>query len=1000
MPEESQIERLARMLSVPSVVSDVARNKWSSARNSILEAISKVEGSKAEAIALQDRYLSIRFFCDDMRDLIDYHSLVLDKALTDNYEGKDKALDKQIFVPDAHLFLAFSDRSSESVQIHDTHQGFSFLSSENIDASSNEDDDRYRLFVYDSIFKDENVSLTEASRTELTRTMSYLHDVALDEAAVKISRQDGVARLLDSLYHSWFVARITNKEFNPLEAFNRLMSLAGGPLARQRLAFARFIEAIKRGKFQSPELSVARALAEHREEFSEELVVFSNLLRLSRNNPSIVAASRAGLHQSYEEFLVGSNLETNRPLATQRTRFRGGELFDLMAIHELHVLNTFLEVAGLPCRFRYVTMSKRIFDFLRMFDRKHLRVPLVHPRNAFLYRNKSVFSEHVQDFRHLLSHTVASGRSIQTNHDISTVELDDFEGKSIEIIKLVKHDFTHAVADKQSEREMLIGVLNTTLSMLENPTEEQKEKKNRIAMELIQQLKAQVDGAKSDIGNVSNSLETMAREAYESHLAPMTNSAHLITRTYHADDPNTSRIVCLPTSGSYRHLFVVHQTPDMAAKSIMTQSSVSMMSFKNMKEAVEKTTIGKETNPRSNKLEDRLKRSIVLFLHSHVAGSNKDWTLANSTIEQSHEALRDAKDKKTDNGTMWNYFGFSKDALAGEDVWLKAKAMLQDQEILYFSQFCKRALSESSGSVQRRESWLRRARLDLNESAQRTLQVPRHLANFDSSINPVSVRQSLAAIGLAVEWLVHVNDVSRNTMSRRGQRELEAILPSTGNSIDAKAFAWYHIEILSHPIGGKNDALEILEAIQILVDRIRVCYTEILVEPKDHSPFFWRYLLLRAISLKFFLMACIDCGLVHFDLERSGEPLVKEEDLAEMQNMLALNDGDYISLISQGKAKITAIDDSNDVVDDQFKLNFPFLRAMLSYAKLRMISGNTAGPPNRKMVANQSDLLEEYARLVKVCHRLDPFGFSRRVVRAIKDRYKNVLIDSISGIRN
>ena len=1000
MAQDNIMERIESLLSIPPAVGDVAYKKWESFRKAVESATSNSKTPVTAAIALQDQYLAARFFCDDMRDLIDYHSLTLDEILRIEYSERDVP-DHQIFVPDAHLFQAFSDRSSSPRDIHNNHAGFSFIADENLDASAATNDDRYRLFVYDSIFKDENVSLIEASRKELATTLGYLHDVALQESATKVSRQDGVVELLGGLFSAWFSAKVTRREFNPVEAFNKLMAVAGAPLAKQRLVFARFITAIKHGNFLPAEAAVLRALGIEGQALRQETLDFSRILRLTRNNPAVIAASRNQIHKFYEDFReVTSYLGIREQTDQDHNLLRGGELLDLLAIHEIHVLNTCLEFCGLPCRFRYCTTSNRIFDFVRMFDRKNLRVPLVHPRNAFLYRNKKMFSKHVHDFRHIVSHAVAGGRSMDIKGERLSVAIRDFSKKHRSIVELVKYDFTHAVADEESERRLLLKVISTTLELLETPSKEQEQQRSSIINELDKKLGSQVERVKSDIKRRSSDLEVQAREVYESYLRPKTSQASVITRTHLPSETNHSRIVCLPTSGSYRRMFVVHQTPSMAKASTLKDPSESLMSFDDLIASVKESHVDSLPGSQSNSLHDRIVRSITMYLQALIAASNRDWTLVNSIIEQAHEALRDKNDKRENNDTKWKYFGFEKSELVGAGSWLKAKAMLHDQEILFLSNFCKRALSESSGSQQRRVSWLRRSRLDLSKSAELTLDIPRALAKFQTRLNPVSCRQTLAAIGLATEWLVQIQENKLHSLSTTRQLTLEAVLPSCLKCEDAESIAWQGLDVISLPIQSESDAIDFYIAAVELVNRLQKCYEDVCRHQNSHSAYFWRYKLLRAYSLKYLLVACVECDLVNFDKTRLASTVVDPNDLQKLQGLLE----EERTFLSAKKVydRVPEKDETLELTQSEPSQadNAPFLMSMVTFAKLHHNAGNSWQELTTLVVRDRDKFVRDYLALKADCHRLDPFGFPRRIVRAVKDRYEKIAKECIGGRRH
>ena len=526
-----------------------------------------------------------------------------------------------------------------------------------------------------------------------------------------------------------------------------------------------------------------------------------------------------------------------RPSVSNDVALRGGELDDLNAMLETHFLNTCLDAVALPARFNYVTLSTRMFNFVRRFDEKTLRAPLVHPRTALMMQNSQLFEEHQTDLAGVLTAAIAYGDSIPSSNEISMKSLSVFERDYSAPLGAIRNTFLHSIADSKAEREQLIDALKLALDSIEL-NEDQIKKREQVYGIIDRKFSSQVVNVGNKYKSSSDTLGAEAWDAYEGFAKSGAREKKLLIRT--SRNGPVQRLACLPTAGSFRYMFVLHnQFLKFSSKEGSSFASSNVEAF--LAEAGLSAT-RELARTKLNELEKSQALALKLFAQAIFSASNREWALAEVKATKAHLTL----DVHTKIGDLR---AISKLDLHDSNSinWERVRSVQFDQEVMFLRHLCARAGAEASTLPNRRLRWLVSAGDDLAESAAYTLNLSPIATGVTAQLDPVSIRQALAAVALRIEWLVaHKGNLP--------ERHLPA-LPAT----QRKDLAWYGLDLLCST-ERLIDVDQLDQTCVELIQRVKSAFEELL-HGQDlglHSIEFWRYFLLRAHSLRLLLHVCAD----------------------------------------------------------------------------------------------------------------------------------------------
>jgi hypothetical protein len=896
---------------------------------------------------LQDRYLSISRYCDDAERLISFHS------------DLDTDRQTEVFAIDPHILGAYAEPWDGGA-----HSGFRFFRGEGKDWSS--DDLRFPVFTYAGLFRKQPAIILDAGRSELSDTISFFLRMAETTGGGNIDPIE--------FDHSKFIAELkeafgddARRPASESGAFQRLMLAGGQPELKQKLALARLIGVMKSTKFQAPELAIRSVLPAGMRESGAD--IFFAYLRFIQNNPAILNGLRSSMDRAYRIFRDVSqpSFQKAAPEAESNTELRGGELHDLNAIVEAHVLNTCLQLSDIPVHVNYVTLSLRMFNFVRQFDRTVLRGALLHPRSAIMLHDSVLFSSHKDEMTRVVASAVAFGQSIPKDGEINEAEIDKFEEKFGTTLESTKNTFIHALADSTGERARMVESIDR---VLDRASDRNKQDWQRIRQNLESKLETQVRETGDLFGSHSTKLANEAWLAYEEFALKddSANSIYVLVRRFVDTEKGVNRLVVLPVGGSYRYFFSIHNVSAVQAFEDVPVSSFRPILLKSLLERVDHQL--SDSAPIST--VGRKNCALKYFVRSIFAASHGQWALAEALATQAHDYFEQED--------------FCFDGADEASARIVTRVRQCDLEILFLRHMCRRALAYSSGPGRGRSNWLKKSASDLYASAQHTIAIDQTYVGNKTRTDPASVRQALAAFALQIEW------VTRQDASSTSQ-PLEC-LPAT----ELSHVAWSGLSF------SDNAAVEGGSTLRQFGRQIsaRVAMDYSLVRSGralGHSVENWRYFLLRCYMVSFALEACIDTDLVvgEFDIEADA---MLESELDTALKLFKEHEKWEDDLMLSALAEAAISSDERRVDKDQWlrpvkefrPSRNPFGSAVMSAARVRLnVSG--LGLDGRYVVTNSAALLSSFANMDMNCHELNPFGFPRRVIRMVKKKYAPFLIE-------
>lgn len=1019
-------QQLQRNLRLSKMELEAPLSLWKHTNKSISLGVDQKKSKKSrikESYETRDQYLSVRRYCDDTSDLMDFHeSLSFENNLCPTTE---------VFAIDAHIFAAYADYREKQDAGKDNHKGFKFFSNEDYIDQEPELKDRYRLLCYQSVLYDTKVTLLDASRTELTHHLSYFMEQAMQRRDAS-EPENPVLKILNEIEDAWKDSKKTQAAGWLGDAFERLVGLAGSPLTQRRIAFARLIEVMRAGVFPQPEQVVRKEIDELTKEYPEatnlvdvddKLKSFGRLLKHIRSNPAFVAGSRKDLNDAYEQYILATKFEEETPSP------RSGVFDDLNAVHEIHVLNWCLVTCSLPIRIRYVTLSPRIYNFVRVFNRHKLLVPLVHPRNAFLYRYGTLFENHRDEFQNVSSSTIASQRAIAEDGKVLFQEISDFQDKFRNIVESVQKTFLHAVADTDAERELMIRSLKTLFDTCDALDEDDRFRADRLVSSLTEKLEVQVRDVENLFEERSSQLSEDGWKAYRELREPSEHhDTKVAIRKYDPGNGADKRLACLPLNGSYRHIFVLHHSRiTKRFDKYLNENSQGVIGISEILRIVEESAL--KGNRKGNELQQRVDRGLMYFMRACSAACARDWPLANSLVSQAHKAVGVRGKSSEDEEGIDEFFGFPLKDLTDPTKELenrvRVNAVLLDQEILHLSHMSRRAIAETHGATSRSETWLRRARMDLSKSAKLTITVPKELVEFSSPFNPVSVRQTLAAIELTIEWLVRRAEHKRASEYGTKGSPLSGILPDVKEYGAKDTIAWHDIDSLWTDVPGSYSPNTLLEVIDQVIEKLESSVREIKsneeVPGKEsmgsfqsrHSEFLWNHKLLRAYLMKMLVFTCIDCGLIDRDDQTPNVMYLTQKTRSRVETLRkeAKKLATHHERLQKEKRNRTTRNNARlnvDLEDEYHSKKLPddgllhffrkrdniFIRALLICDNMRANEAKAEEQSDFDGLLDYPVFVHDFGLLSHYCNRLYPYGFERKVLRKAKQRFAPTLIEN------
>ncbi len=887
-----------------------------------------------QLVAHRDRYLSIERYCDEARELLSRY-----RGELGSVEGSEVSGGEKIFLIDPHVMVAYCE-----FWRRDVHTGFEFFDGE-LDDEERMD---YQLFVYASLLSGNQLGLPNAARQDLSRAIAFYVEEHRQRSEDGRNAQEIYKELKSALLAAPFAGK-TSEQLDYIH--NKATSLAtsvAGAAERQSLALARMKKLMTSGAFFVPEALVRNKFKNEPDKVSR----FSRLVQAIRTDPSKLNDSHLDLSSTYDRFrrltdfsrAPGSEADRKRPI-------RGGEQIDLDIVQEVHFLNSALKVSDIDCEFVYITLSRRIYNFLSAFSQQDLFCPIIHPRSALVYRENKLAKDQRDALETALSSPIAFGRGIPKDDFIRPEELSNFEATMGTVLKATREAFSYSAV---TQSDGLDHFFDAFQSIFENSSEE-KFKTEGLA--LIKGLRTKFEKVADLVGDayskaISHGLSEETWQAYQNFSAKLTalDSQPVSIRRYEFEGSEVaSRYAVIPLTRGFRHLFVLHNAflddPLLKAvggeETLLSMSELLTIAIGSVEERLNKGEMGDEERARA--------KATRFFLRACYAACNGEWNLV-------HSMTSNGRTKLGDYGTFDD---------ATELNVASARSILIGQELSFLRHLADRALAESSTSPNLHSSRLTRAAGSLYESSVVTVNMPKEFAPYVTAYSPSSVRDGLAAIGLLLEWWLKGS--WRQLTSR--DHIIRPLLCATQNH----EIVWSNIEFLTREIDREelDGSTLLVDAANSVLAKAKECL-EFTKELNPNGNETWRYLVLRAHAMT--IMASQVSGVLAGN-NYDGADYAQVE---EMRRLRMEHNKKFQKCRVGGSAQ-TCLDHN------------PFTDGLLGIERfLRATHRNEEG---KIEILDLPEAIRAFADVDQNCSELYRFGFPRMYLR----RAKELLIYPILG---
>lgn len=944
MPEPVRYDDLLAMLQVKLVIShsdlEAAAQDWSDTVRAIKAGVGeRLVHGLTEHVKLSDRFLTLHRYCHDAELLMERH--------VEHRPGKGSRPSRRtLLVIDPHLMRAWSEYWDASM-----HTGFDFVDQEHDDWNIADIPRSFETFIYDSVFREaDGCALLEAGRIEVSEHVAYYAERHVQNRTIRDVEDiaKSLARTLDDIAEG--MSADMSESFVS-DSFRQLMKFVAVPAVANNIALSRLVRLMRRGNFYAPDALLRQALHSGAIGLADDDAItrFATLQRLLRDNVQLAARSRNSFIKAYETFLDTTSLDsegTGRRGAVGR--LRGGEMHDLMAMHELHMLNVCLDAAGLDCEFAYVTLSTRMYNFVRAFDEATLCCHLLHPRTAHLVNQDFNLFE---GFTNSASALTPLLKKCKDDGKITSAEIDRYEDLIKPPLVALRNALTFEVAHAEERRREILSAIDRFAQdhVADLPT------RKRI-LEGLGYVELMIDRSRdalsSRVDKSASATETDLWAGYEelrksiAAVKDEREEPRVLIRKF--EQGNTRRFTCVPLSGGYRHMFVLHNSFLDKVLTSVGQAADCMT----MRELLSAVRQGAATVLQEGSGHSALHREKALatefFVKACFAAVDRDWMLAHTTAKLAHETLM--------SGLLGQHMQ-ERRSIESENI---ARAYLLDQEIRFLRHLCRRALAEASAPNRRLERWLSLAAEDLNACAHLATVIPVRFAPFEGATGPVSLRITLAAIGLRIEWLYQM----RSKPAGYQRIPLGLHLPETKD----RTLAWYNFD---DALSGDEAGFGKLDAIAVAIgSRCEEQLRLIDQQQTGHNAGFWQFLRLRAYAIEMLTSSMASL----FD---------------DTCDTIESFDHDEIACLRVTQQRYEAFVAANGCPTSAGRQHH-FLECLLLYYEASLLmEGPLLDEGQVPAVAEKIDAIDRH------CARLYRFGFPRAVVRELKSGLVSDFIDRL-----
>lgn len=837
-----------------------------------------------------------------------------------------------------------------------------FLRDEWSDAEQ-KDRQEFLVFLLSRIFQTENVICLEAGRDEIGVQLAYFLDdktaePGKDQGKSGPAKDQELRRFSDAILEIQHTTKFSDKlnwsskQISDFiwSKFDALVRLGGIPLMTQRYSARRLVDVLKKARLTAAFTALRKARPHEHQQIRRAEALFRRFLA----DAARLREARSGFFNAYTLYVRSTHFVGGSHFATEKkSELRAGEVANIHALFELHLLNTCLSESGVLARLRYVTPSALLYSFVSGFAPGKINVELVHPRQVLVNPEDS----DLESFT-VMQPANAFVRGIASDGSISVHELDAYERAFVGPVRATRVKNTLADLDTPADRESMLAIIREFAS-------DHDETLGPEVREALGDLSSRL-ALTSD--SVQRALESQAPHRFDegfqayrefSRDFPKASGRNRVLIRAFGHDPSEDgsrsvpRLVCIPIGGGFRNIFKIYNTSVINSLHARFKGREQATTITELLDGVEGAVSG---STGKTEAENREIAALRNFMRAVYATSAREWTLALTFGDRALRALEPTRRTTFPERPLGNT--------------AEGRRHLMAQEIYLLQHFCKRGIAASGDKLSRRQRWLKLAGIDLFKSAEAT-QAVNDTKSHQMAFDPNSVRQALAAMALLLEWMM-LKAERRATKTKLWADPFDGpILPLPYDS----RMAWHGLNVAGRTLESYwSDAGRALRFIHADLDLLcqRVAEMEhAATETEEHSRAFWRYINLKAHSLRFLLNLTVDLGVFAPITALTAAPA----DLHRFSGLLS----DHAAFVGQ-----THLADPEASAPP--RLPNPFARFLHDASRHALVVNTSAKDPPRKdevQLARAADLLS----ILQHHHQLSDNGFAKSVSRRFLKKY-------------
>lgn len=915
---------------LPEASIENARDEWRRINQALFAGVQEGEGVRH--YELRRRYTGIRRLTAEARRMMLLPTTQQDINV--------------IYAVDPHLirdYCVYWDSTS--------FQGLDFLDGEWRREEENERT-QYAVYLTGSILRVPNLICLESGRSEIGEMLAkFLARPKSDPDPVSDSHVDGFEKALDEILP---VAKTSARlGVSPsdisdfiLQKFEALIGAGGIPLMQQHLSAARLIQVLRSGALRAPFHAMQDVVpAKERAALSAAQTAF---MRASADAESV----RAGKMTFYRAYTSLAREARQSRLSQKLANLRPGELFNIDALYELHVLNNILESHGVSYKVQYITASGALFDFVSAFNKDNLNLELIHPRHVFFFQDRPR-AQNLDKFQAVFGGPNAFGEAVLDDDVIKIEEIEQFETNYVDLLREVRSSNSFATVEGNNERMALAEVMR---QFAEKQAPGVRERLLQKLQNIAEHLALASEAVRDAFAATAGDLSVQAFEAYKrfvDNLAGKSRKRLVLVRAFGAEpsaDPQAiSRVVCLLIGGGFRHIVKIYHPKAIQrlGASVAEVNPIDLALFVDLIKEVEADQSGLIAEGQPGGRDD-VARSLPDFVRAVYSLVEREWLLAQSFCDSALDKLEGVK--ATDPATLQRVEGDGPEA--------RRRLMLH--EVLLLRHYARRGIAANHVASSYRLRWMQIAADDLYRAGSFLLSVDDSYG-FTTSYEPNSVRLALAAFGFALEWaeLLHHEEPARRT--NLGGRTL---LPKTS----IEDIVWRDLGTLTGPYldhsKGEPDVAGLSTDLDTLNARISAILSDLEQEKSQprHSQEFWRFIKLRGLEIRSLLDLMGLLGVMPLDAGRN----------------LGSSTDSFADLLLRHESFVRGLESGGETGEETQRSVHPFSEFLVTAHQLLALREGDVGKRSEVTKLRRAELLLSLSRLDA---SLGSTGFPRSISR-------------------